>query len=377
MVLSRVQALKGLFLCEPLSMDKTFKVDEDLIAFERRMEFLQDAVLSKMDLSDAPLDNEDSESEEDVGDSSISISTEDNPTADSRATPGVDNETAEVQADNFDMDDFWGEQLAADPVTLQVSPYVSEDVLTADRGYETDESFKRFLQRMKKANNMDERAEKERCANITSKSRSIWDSDSQDPSDEDNDNDKTQQVAGDDRYSYASEHDGKQRRVDHSTTDNDNSGNAETQSVTGSARSSYTSEHESKRRRIIRSHSDDVSPIWYGLGEHIGVPEDMDHFRLNNLESVADNEVSDEFQNRVFSDYPLNDTYTRRGNYISVLRFCCVNEINSRADRRNMNERRRVWSSIRSNRDLRTSIVQRAKAMYSKEFCSADQNPSE
>ena len=160
MVLSRVKALKGLFLCEPLSMDKTFKVDEDLIAFERRMEFLQDAVLSKMDLSDAPLDDEDSESEEDVGDSSMdcetSISTEDNPTADSRATPGVDNETAEVQADNFDMDDFWGEQLAADPVTLQVSPYVSEDVLTADRGYETDESFKRFLQRMKKANNMDE-----------------------------------------------------------------------------------------------------------------------------------------------------------------------------------------------------------------------------
>lgn len=358
-------------------MDKTFKVDEDLIAFERRMEYLQDAVLSRMDLSDAPLDDDDSESEEDIGDSSMSISTEDNPTADSRATPGVDNETAEVQADNFDMDDFWGEQLAADPVTLQVSPYVSEDVLTADRGYETDESFKRFLQRMKKANNMDERAEKERCANITSKSRSIWDSDSQDPSDEDNDNDKTQQVAGDDRYSYASEHDGKRRRVDHSTTDNDNSGNADTQSVTGSARSSYTSEHESKRRRIIRSHSDDVSPIWYGLGEHIGVPEDMDHFRLNNLESVADNEVSDEFQNRVFSDYPLNDTYTRRRNYISVLRFCCVNEINSRADRRNMNERRRVWSSIRSNRDLRTSIVQRAKAMYSKEFCSADQNPSE
>ena len=231
--------------------------------------------------------------------------------------------------------------------------------------------------RQTKVLNNDERAEKERCANITSKSRSIWDSDSQDPSDEDYDNDKTQQVAGDDRYSYASEHDGKQRRVDRSTTDSDNSGNAETQSVTGSARSSYTSEHESKRRRIICSNTDDVNPIWYGLGEHIGVPEDMDHFRLNNLESVADNEVSDEFQNRVFSDYPLNDTYTRRGNYISVLRFCCVNEINSRADRRNMNERRRVWSSIRSNRDLRTSIVQRAKAMYSKEFCSADQNPSE
>ena len=81
-VLSRVQALKGLFLCEPLSMDKTFKVDEDLIAFERRMEYLQDAVLSKMDLSDAPLDDEDSESEEDVGDSNMdcetSIFTEEN-----------------------------------------------------------------------------------------------------------------------------------------------------------------------------------------------------------------------------------------------------------------------------------------------------------
>ena len=278
MVLSRVRALKGLFLCEPLSMDKTFKVDEDLIAFERRMEYLQDSVLSKMDLSDAPLDDEDSESEEDVGDSSMdcetSISTEENSTADSEATPGVDDKTTEIQANNFDTDDFWDKQFT-------------------------------------------------------------------------------------------------------STTDNDNSGNAETKSVTGSARSSYTSEHESKRRRIIRSNTDDVNPIWYGLGEHIGVPEDMDHFRLNNLESVADNEVSDEFQNRVFSDYPLNDTYTRRGNYISVLRFCCIKEINSRADRINMNERRRVWSSIRSDRDLRTSIVQRAKAMYSKEFCSANQNPSE
>ena len=117
-------------------MDKTFKVDEDLIAFERRMEFLQDAVLSKMDLSDAPLDDEDSESEEDVGDSSMdcetSILTEDNPAADSGSTPGVDNKTTGVQADDFDMDDFWGEQLTENAVNFQVSPYVSKDVLTAD-----------------------------------------------------------------------------------------------------------------------------------------------------------------------------------------------------------------------------------------------------
>ena len=117
-------------------MDKTFKVDEDLIAFERRMEYLQDAVLSKMDLSDAPLDDEDSESEEDVGDSSMdcetSISTEENSTADSVATPGVDNKTTEVQADNSDMDDFWDEQLEANNINFQVSPYVSKDVLTAD-----------------------------------------------------------------------------------------------------------------------------------------------------------------------------------------------------------------------------------------------------
>ena len=91
-------------------MDKTFKVDEDLIAFERRMEYLQDAVLSKMDLSDAPLDDEDSESEEDVGDSSMdcdtSISTEENSTANSKATPSVDNKTTEIQANNSDVDDF-------------------------------------------------------------------------------------------------------------------------------------------------------------------------------------------------------------------------------------------------------------------------------
>ena len=136
MVLSRVQALKGLFLCEPLSMDKTFKVDEDLIAFERRMEYLQDAVLSKMDLSDAPLDDEDSESEEDVGDSSMdcetSISTEESSTADSEATPGVDDKTTEIQANNSDMDKFWDEQFTANPINFQVSPYVSRDVLTAD-----------------------------------------------------------------------------------------------------------------------------------------------------------------------------------------------------------------------------------------------------
>ena len=114
-------------------MDKTFKVDEDLIAFERRMEYLQDSVLSKIDLSDAPIDDDDSESEEDVGDSSMdcetSISTEDNLTANSEATPGVDNKTTEVQADNSDMDKFWVKQLTADDINFQVSPYVSKEVL--------------------------------------------------------------------------------------------------------------------------------------------------------------------------------------------------------------------------------------------------------
>ena len=64
-VLSRVKSLNGLFLCKPISMDKEFKVDDDLIAFERRMEFLQGSVLQKMDLGDAPSDDENSESDED------------------------------------------------------------------------------------------------------------------------------------------------------------------------------------------------------------------------------------------------------------------------------------------------------------------------
>ena len=75
MVLSRVRALKGLFLCKPLSMDKTFKVDDGLTAFERRMEFLQESVLNKMDLSDAPLDDEDSSSDEEVGNSNMARDT--------------------------------------------------------------------------------------------------------------------------------------------------------------------------------------------------------------------------------------------------------------------------------------------------------------
>ena len=103
-------------------MDKTFKVDEDLIAFERRMEYLQEAVLSKMDLGDDPLDDEDSESEEDVGDSNMdcetSILTEENSGANSGAPPGVDDETTEIQADNSDMDKFWDEQLTADNINF-------------------------------------------------------------------------------------------------------------------------------------------------------------------------------------------------------------------------------------------------------------------
>mmetsp|Transcript_1485 Transcript_1485/g.3204 ORF Transcript_1485/g.3204 Transcript_1485/m.3204 type:complete len:1761 (+) Transcript_1485:1415-6697(+) len=53
-VLSRVKKLTGLFLCKPLDKNKDFKVDEDLIAFEKRLHDLQDSILSGMELGDAP-----------------------------------------------------------------------------------------------------------------------------------------------------------------------------------------------------------------------------------------------------------------------------------------------------------------------------------
>ena len=53
-VLSRVRSLSGLFLCKPLDVNQTFEVDEDLESFERRMYFLERAVMDSIDLSDAP-----------------------------------------------------------------------------------------------------------------------------------------------------------------------------------------------------------------------------------------------------------------------------------------------------------------------------------
>ena len=53
-MLSRVKKLTGLFLCKPLDKNKDFKVDEDLIAFEKRLHDLQDSILSGMELGDAP-----------------------------------------------------------------------------------------------------------------------------------------------------------------------------------------------------------------------------------------------------------------------------------------------------------------------------------
>ena len=53
-VLSRVRSLSGLFLCRPLDVNQTFEVDEDLESFERKMYFLENSVMTKMDLSDAP-----------------------------------------------------------------------------------------------------------------------------------------------------------------------------------------------------------------------------------------------------------------------------------------------------------------------------------
>ena len=53
-VLSRVKSLNGLFLCKPLDVNQTFEVDEDLESFERRMYFLERAVMDGIDLSDAP-----------------------------------------------------------------------------------------------------------------------------------------------------------------------------------------------------------------------------------------------------------------------------------------------------------------------------------
>ena len=44
-VLSRVKKLTGLFLCKPLDKNKDFKVDEDLIAFEKRLHDLQDRIV--------------------------------------------------------------------------------------------------------------------------------------------------------------------------------------------------------------------------------------------------------------------------------------------------------------------------------------------
>ena len=116
MVLSRVKSLNGLFLCKPLSMDKTFKVDDDLLAFERRMEFLQKSVLTKMDLSDAPLDDEDSRSEKEVVsgmDCDAGVSTGENLTmvhertqeaAGCHVTTDNDEEMTEGQVGDCDMD---------------------------------------------------------------------------------------------------------------------------------------------------------------------------------------------------------------------------------------------------------------------------------
>ena len=53
-VLSRVKSLNGLFLCKPLDVNQTFEADEDLESFERRMCFLERAVMDGIDLSDAP-----------------------------------------------------------------------------------------------------------------------------------------------------------------------------------------------------------------------------------------------------------------------------------------------------------------------------------
>ena len=53
-VLSRVRSLNGLFLCKPLDVNQTFEVDKDLESFERRMYFLERAVMDGIDLSDAP-----------------------------------------------------------------------------------------------------------------------------------------------------------------------------------------------------------------------------------------------------------------------------------------------------------------------------------
>ena len=53
-MLSRVRSLNGLFLCKPLDVNQTFEVDEDLESFERRMYFLEKAVMDGIDLSDAP-----------------------------------------------------------------------------------------------------------------------------------------------------------------------------------------------------------------------------------------------------------------------------------------------------------------------------------
>ena len=38
----------------PLDVNQTFEVDEDLESFERKMYFLENSVMTKMDLSDAP-----------------------------------------------------------------------------------------------------------------------------------------------------------------------------------------------------------------------------------------------------------------------------------------------------------------------------------
>ena len=53
-VLSRVKSLNGLFLCKPLDVNQTFEGDKDLELFERRMYFLERAVMDGINLSEAP-----------------------------------------------------------------------------------------------------------------------------------------------------------------------------------------------------------------------------------------------------------------------------------------------------------------------------------
>ena len=53
-VLSRVKSPNELFLCKHLDVNQTFEVDKDLESFERKMYFLERAVMDGIDLSDAP-----------------------------------------------------------------------------------------------------------------------------------------------------------------------------------------------------------------------------------------------------------------------------------------------------------------------------------